>query len=118
MLYYKDLSAVVPFYEDTLALRKTFDQDWSKIYQLTPTSFVGLIQESDGSFHRAQPDNAVMLSIVTEEVDAWYARFKADERTTFIKHLYKNENAPIRAFLVRDPGGYTVEVFQWLEVDD
>ena len=46
MLYYKDLSAVVPFYEDTLALRKTFDQDWSKIYQLTPTSFVGLIQAS------------------------------------------------------------------------
>ncbi|HIL83487.1 MAG TPA: hypothetical protein EYG52_08255, partial [Pseudomonadales bacterium] len=49
MLYYKDLSAVVPFYEDTLGLKKTFNQDWSKIYQLTPTSFVGLIQESEGS---------------------------------------------------------------------
>jgi len=115
MLYYKDLSAVVPFYEDTLGLKKTFNQDWSKIYQLTPTSFVGLIQESEGSFHKAQPDNAVMLSIVTEEVDAWYARFKADKRTIFVKHIYNNEHAPIRAFLVKDPGGYTVEVFQWLQ---
>ena len=115
MLYYKDLSAVAPFYEDTLGLKKTFNQDWSKIYQLTPTSFVGLIQESEGSYHRAQQDNAVMLSIVTEEVDAWYARFKADKRTIFIKHIYNNEHAPIRAFLVKDPGGYTVEVFQWLQ---
>ena len=31
MLYYKDLSAVAPFYEDTLGLKKTFNQDWSKI---------------------------------------------------------------------------------------
>jgi len=118
MLYYKDLSAVVPFYEHTLGLKQTFNQDWSKIYQLTPTSFVGLIQESEGSFHKAQPDNAVMLSIVTKEVDAWYAHFKSDKRTTFIKHIHNNEHAPIRAFLVRDPGGYTVEVFQWLEGDD
>jgi len=48
---------------------------------------IGLIQESKGRFHKAQPDNTVMLSIVTEEVDAWYTRFKADKRTTFIKHL-------------------------------
>ncbi|MDG1986606.1 MAG: hypothetical protein P8J18_01380 [Halieaceae bacterium] len=46
MLYYKDLAAVEPFYEDTLGLKKTFNQDWSKIYQLTPTSFIGLIQKA------------------------------------------------------------------------
>jgi len=29
--------------------------------------------------------------------------------------LHNDESAPIRAFIMRDPGGYTVEVFQWLK---
>ena len=115
MLYYKDISLVVPFYEETLGLARTFNDDWVKIYQITPTSFVALVQESEGSFHRAKTDNAVMLSIVTEEVDAWYERLKRDQKIVFLKEIYDNEHAPIRAFLVEDPGGYSIEFFQWLE---
>ncbi len=114
MFYYEDLSIAVPFYEDTLGLKKIYNLDWSKIYQISDTSCVGLIRENESSFHKAQPDNAVMLSIVTDEIDAWYKRLKRDKRTAFIKHIYNNEDAPIRAFLVRDPGGYTIEFFQWL----
>ena len=114
MFYYEDLSIVVPFYEDTLGLKKIYNLDWSKIYQISDTSCVGLIHESESSFHKAQPDNAVMLSIVTDEIDAWYKRLKRDKRTTFIKHICNSKDAPIRAFLVRDPGGYTIEFFQWL----
>lgn len=117
MLYYKDISQVAPFYEDTLGLTKTFDQEWAKIYQLTPTSFVGVIQEGEGSYHRAQPENAVMLSIVTDRVDSWYGHLKQRPQITFIKDIYNNEHAPIRAFLIKDPGGYSLEFFQWLEAD-
>ncbi|MSQ99614.1 MAG: hypothetical protein EXR85_10035, partial [Xanthomonadales bacterium] len=107
MFYYKDLAAVVPFYERTLGLTKTFDADWVKIFQLTPGSSIGLVQEGETSFHRAQADNAVMLSIVTEDVDAWHQRLKATEGVVFLKEIYNNKNVPIRAFLVADPGGYT-----------
>lgn len=117
MFYYKDISQVAPFYEQTLGLSKTFNEEWAKIYRLTPTSFVGVIQESEGGFHKAQPDNAVMLSIVTEEVDGWYEHLKRDPSITFVKEIYNNEHAPIRAFLIRDPGGYTIEFFQWLETE-
>jgi hypothetical protein len=115
MLYYKDISLVVPFYEETLGLARTYNDDWVKIYQITPTSFVALVQEGEGSFHRAQADNAVMLSIVTEQVDDWYGRLKRDKGIKFLKDIYNNEHAPIRAFLVEDPGGYSIEFFQWLE---
>jgi hypothetical protein len=115
MLYYKDISLVVPFYEETLGLARTYNDDWVKIYQITPTSSVALVQEGEGSFHRAQADNAVMLSIVTEQVDDWYRRLKRDEGIKFLKDIYNNEHAPIRAFLVEDPGGYSIEFFQWLE---
>ncbi len=115
MFYYKDLSEVVPFYEKTLGLTKTFDQDWIKIYQLTTTSSVGLVQEGDESFHRAQADNAVMLSFVTDQVDAWYEKLKRTQGTVFLKDIFNNEHVPIRAFLVADPGGYSIEFFQWLD---
>ncbi len=118
MLYYKDISLVVPFYEETLGLAKTFNEDWVKIYRITPTSFVALVQEGEGSFHRAQAENAVMLSIVTEEVDAWYERLKRDQSIVFLKEIYDNQHAPIRAFLVEDPGGYSIEFFQWLNVEN
>lgn len=117
MFYYKDLAAVTPFYETTLGLTKTFDEDWVKIYQLTPSSSIGLVQEGETSFHRAQADNAVMLSIVTDDVDAWYQRLKQVDGIVFLQEIYNNENVPIRAFLVKDPGGYTVEFFQWINVE-
>jgi len=118
MFYYKDLSVVVPFYEKTLGLTKTFDETWVKIFQLTPSSSIGLVQEGETSFHRAQADNAVMLSIVTEDVDAWYQRLKQDESVVFLKEISNSKNVPIRAFLVKDPGGYSVEFFQWLNVEN
>ncbi len=118
MFYYKDLAVVVPFYEKTLGLTKTFDETWVKIFQLTPSSSIGLVQEGETSFHRAQADNAVMLSIVTEDVDAWYQRLKQTEGIVFLKEIYNNKNVPIRAFLVEDPGGYSIEFFQWLDVEN
>jgi predicted enzyme related to lactoylglutathione lyase len=118
MFYYKDLAVVAPFYETTLGLTKTFDETWVKIFQLTPSSSIGLVQEGETSFHRAQANNAVMLSIVTEDVDAWYQRLKQDEGIVFLKEIYNNKNVPIRAFLVEDPGGYTVEFFQWLNTEN
>ena len=53
-----------------------------------------------------------MLSIVTNEVDAWYDFL----RTTDVKILSEISDGtavPVRAFLVEDPGGYTVEFFRW-----
>ena len=115
MLYYKDITEVVPFYEQTLGLAKTFDQEWVKIYQLSATSSIGVIQAGEKSFHQAQAENAVMLSIVTEDVDAWYERLKQNKEIVFLKEIANSENVPIRGFLVEDPGGYTVEFFQWLD---
>ena len=56
-----------------------------------------------------------MISIVTNDVDAWYERILADGSVKILMEIYDNESVPIRAFLMEDPGGYTVEVFQWLQ---
>lgn len=118
MFYYKNLSAALPFYEETLGLTRTFDEDWVKIYQLTATSSIGLIQEGEGAFHRAQTDNAVMLNIVTEDVDAWYGYLKRDPGIVFLKDVYNSDQAHIRAFLIEDPEGYSIEFFQWFDEEN
>ncbi len=116
MFYYKDISKISGFYEDTLGLKATLVDDWVRIYRITPTSSVGIVQEGPGGFHKANSDgdSAVMLSIVSTDVDAWYDRLKTVGDITFESEISNHESAPIRAFLVRDPGGYTIEFFQWL----
>lgn len=114
MLYYDDISDAADFYENTLGLQKTMNEDWVKIYQLTDTSSVGVVKVGPGAYHATQEKNAVMLSIVTSDVDGWYRRIKTSGQVKFLKDIHESD-VPIRSFLVEDPGGYTVEFFQWLD---
>jgi extradiol dioxygenase family protein len=113
MFYYKDLTDADHFYGDILGLEKTLDEDWVKFYKTSANATVGLVAESEGAWHQAQEKNAVMLSIVTSEVDAWYEMLRQKEGVSFLKEI--GDGGPIRSFLIEDPGGYTVEFFEWLE---
>jgi len=114
MFYYDDLQPASEFYGQILGLEKTLDFDWVKFYRISETSHVGIVRAGDGAYHSPQSNNAVMLSIVTSEVDAWYERLKSVDKVDFLQDIHSGD-APVRSFLVQDPGGYTVEFFQWLE---
>ena len=118
MLYYRDLVAPRHFYADILGLESTLEDDWVNLYRLTANSFVGVVKEGKGAYHKVQDTNAVMLSIVVDNVDQWYARVKSFQDVKILKKIYNNENVPIRAFLIADPGAYTIEIFQWLNKQD
>ena len=115
--YYKDLEAQVPFYEGLLELEKTMDTDWVKIYRVTETSSVGIVLEGRG-VHAASDDKPAMLSIVTDDVDAWYeklvnAKVKVTHELPPAGTEKEEGSAPVRGFIVEDPGGYTIEFFMW-----
>jgi len=114
MLYYRDLEAAAEFYGGTLGLTATMDDEWVKLYQVLPGSLIGLVQEGGTAYHKVQDQNAVMVSIVTEDVDTWYELVSKESGITVLKPPYNHGSVPIRAFLFADPGGYTVEIFQWL----
>ncbi|MBT7950839.1 MAG: VOC family protein [Gammaproteobacteria bacterium] len=115
MLYYKDLKAPRTFYKDVLGLTATFEDDWVSLYKLTATSAVGLVKEGGTAYHKANKDSAVMLSLTVNNVDTWYEKIKANQSIVILKEIYDHGKAPIRAFVVEDPGGYTVEIFQWVK---
>ena len=112
MLYYKNLDEPTVFYGDVLGLKNTLDWDWVKFFQTSPTSYVGLVTEGEGAHHQVQTRNAVMVSIVTSDVDGWYGRISKDGSVVVLRELA--DRGPIRSFMLEDPGGYTVEFFQWL----
>ncbi|OGT84881.1 MAG: hypothetical protein A3H91_05870 [Gammaproteobacteria bacterium RIFCSPLOWO2_02_FULL_61_13] len=115
MLYYKDIAAARRFYGDILGLNPTYNDEWVTLYQVLPGALLGVVQEGGTAFHPARSENSVMLSLVTEDVDRWHARMQEHPDIPMVKAPYDHAKVPIRAMLVRDPGGYTVEFFQWLK---
>ena len=113
-LYYKDLDGAARFYGGTLGLRATLDQGWVRIFEVSPTSYIGLVDATSGA-HRPSAEKPVMVSILVNtpsDVDRWHAWITsrgvtADEAPTNVA------NVPIRAFSFKDPEGYTLEVFTW-----
>lgn len=112
MFYYKNLADADRFYGEILGLEKTLDYDRVKFYKTSANGTVGLVAEGDGAWHQVQDKNAVMLSIVTSEVDAWYDMLRQKDGVVFLKEI--GDGGPIRSFLIEDPGSYTVEFFEWL----
>lgn len=106
-LYYKDVPAAMRFYEDTLGLTLTVDQGWAKVYQTSPTSFIGLVDESRG-MHRASDTKPVAVAFVTTDVDAWYA-WLVSRGVKMRSQLADSKSLPIRGFTAYDPEGYTLE---------
>jgi hypothetical protein len=117
MLYYDadDFDKAIKFFGTDLQLKTTFDDDWVKIYALTDTSSIGVVKESEGGFHKPNKNSAVMVSIVSNSVDDWYGIIKNAKNIKIEHDIYDSTTAPIRAFLIRDPGGYTIEFFQWVK---
>ena len=117
MLYYPELGPADRFYGEILGLERSYEDDWVHLYKATASSHIGVVREGPGAFHKVQKKNAVMVSLVTADVDAVYTRVQGYPDVKIVTPLHDNESAPIRAFIMLDPGGYTVEVFQWLTKD-
>ncbi len=104
--YYDDIAAIARFYEDTLGFELVLDQGMARIYRIAPGSFFGIVDGNRGHL-RHQPQSAVLLTIVAEDVAGWHARMQAAgvaklgpiQTGTYCEH-----------FFFEDPAGYAIEV--------
>lgn len=112
-LYYKDLEPPRAFYEDVLGLPLVEDQGWARIYRTSPTSFVGLVDETRGSL-KVKEDSAVMITFVVDDVPGWYEHLQA--HGVKIRRPYgRSEEIQIEYFFAEDPGGYVLEFERFLK---
>lgn len=112
-LYYDDLAPITLFYENVLQLPMVEDQGFARIYRLTESSFIGIVDGQEG-FHSPKTNNAVLLTMVVENVDEWHA-FLVEQGVKILRQPNTYDSIQVRCFFFEDPGGYTYEVQQFLK---
>lgn len=104
--YYDDIHAVVPFYEEVLGFELVLDQTMARIYRIAENCYFGIVDGNRGHL-KHQEKSAVLLTIVSQDVEGWHKRLKQAGvagqsemlRGTFCEH-----------FFFEDPAGYAIEV--------
>lgn len=103
-VYTYDLPSTAKFYAETLALEQVLDQGMCRVFRASATSFIGVCQRPD----RDVEPKGVILTLITPDVDGWYARLKAAGADLVTEPSY-SERAQAYAFFCRDPEGYRIE---------
>ena len=114
-LYYDDLAPLQDFYERLLGADLLVDQGWAKVYPVSRTGHIGLVDASRG-LHQATTDKAVTLSFITSDVDGWLARTRAlgvELRSGEIG----SESGLVRTLVGYDPDGYFLEWDTFLDLE-
>jgi catechol 2,3-dioxygenase-like lactoylglutathione lyase family enzyme len=99
-----DLDATDRFYAGVLGLPLTLDQGSCRIYGVAPSAHLGFCSRE----HTARPDG-IILTLVSDEVDAWAARLLA-AGLALEKPPQRYARYDIYHLFVRDPNGYLVEI--------
>ena len=112
-LYFDDLISVIPFFEETLKLELVTEQDAARIYRMAGSAFIGIVDSAVGHW-QARAENAVLISLVVDDVQGWYDYLKA-EGVRLLTGIRRPEIAPVECFFFEGPGGYHFEIQRFLD---
>jgi catechol 2,3-dioxygenase-like lactoylglutathione lyase family enzyme len=109
--YTLDLKETASFYEEVLGLELALDQGGCRIYRTAGNAYLGFCEREE-----APEPRGVILTLVTDEVDAWYDRL-VERGADPEKPPAHNPMYRIYHFFVKDPNGYTVEIQRFDDSD-
>lgn len=106
-IYYRDLAKGIDFYENVLGFSRIIDQGWCKIYQISDSGYLGIVDEEKGmqSWHA---DKTVQICIRVPEVDPWFA-YCSEFNPPNLSEMFVSDELKIKAFVFDDPEGYQIE---------
>jgi catechol 2,3-dioxygenase-like lactoylglutathione lyase family enzyme len=112
-LYYAQIEPAAAFYAQTLGFELVEDQGWAKIYRTGGNAYVGLVAGEKG-YHRPQAKSAVLVTLVVDDAARWYEKLRG-KGVRLLGELEDRAEIGIRCFFFEDPGGYTLEVQEFLK---
>jgi catechol 2,3-dioxygenase-like lactoylglutathione lyase family enzyme len=99
-----DLEATSAFYTRHLGLSMVLDQERCRIFRVARGAFVGFCLRET-----VDPDPGVILTLVSDEVEAWATRLR-DRGIRLEREPTHQPEYRIFHLFVRDPNGYLVEI--------
>jgi len=113
-LYYYDLAVPSEFYEDVMGFEMVEDQGTAKIFRVSGNAYLGIVNQKTG-FHKAQPKNAVLVTLLVKDMEQWYGYLTGKGAKVVREPELKGDSIHShRRFVIEDPGGYTIEIQQFL----
>ena len=100
----RNLAQTAQFYEEVLKLELALDQTRCRIYRVAKGGFLGFCLKDE-----VTPQDGVILTLVTEEVDHWQTLLKEHE-VPIEKGPAFNPDFKIYQMFLRDPNGYLIEI--------
>ena len=111
--YHKDIEPAVRFYGEIMGFQLVSDQGWAKIFRIAGNSYMGVVAGKEG-FYQPQEKNAVLLTVVVDNVQEWYERLRETE-AILLTELQDKPDIQVRCFFLQDPAGYAIEIQQFLD---
>ena len=108
-LTYEDMEAGDHFYRVVLGLPLIEDQGWAKVYRIHGAANVGIAEARRGPVDKTVGAGA-LLSIVVEDVDAWYEILRDEPTIELLGPPAMVGNIPVYSFFLKDPAGYHIEI--------
>lgn len=117
-LYHKDILAMQKFYENVFGLEMVADQGWTKIFRVSKTGFLAIVDEKRG-MHSYTEKKAVNVGFIIEDLEGWYAYARENR----LLDLYEDElgvgpETRYKAFVGFCPEGYFLEFDHFYPHDD
>lgn len=110
-LYVSDIDRAIEFYGKTLGLRSILDRGPIRMFELGPSSAIGLIdaKTARGAAARLAKDKPLSLALVVDDIDRWYEYLKG-RGVAIARPPRDSVNLNVRVFVFTDPEGYELEV--------
>ncbi len=115
-LYYRDTAAANRFYTEILGAGPIVDQGWAWAHQVSGSGFIGVV-DSERGLHQATDDKGVTVSLVVDDIDAWFEYMKDVAGFEFRSAEIGDESGRVRTFVGYDPEGYFLEWDTFVDVE-
>lgn len=117
-LYNKDVLGMQNYYHDVLGIEMVADQGWTKIYQVSNTGFLAIVDERRG-MHNFTEKKAVNVGFILEDLPAWFEYVKTN-KVMELRDTTLNIGPETRykSFVGYGPEGYYLEFDAFLQHAD
>lgn len=111
-LYFNDLEAAKPFFEEVLGLEKAYDPGWVAVYRLRDKAFLGAVDNHSGSIQVTSTDS-VLISLTVDNIEEVHESLKGSRGVEGLSEIKQVKDLALKSFFFTGPEGYHFEVEQF-----